>query len=115
VAFAVIVGSALEWYDFFLFGLSAATIFNKVFFPSTVPLLGTLASFSTFAIGFIARPLGGILLAAWSDKYGRQSVLILTLVMMGVMSALVGVIPSYAQLGILAPVLVQIGSLDRLN
>lgn len=108
VAFAVIVGSALEWYDFFLFGLAAATIFNKVFFPSSVPLLGTLAAFSTFAIGFIARPLGGILLAAWSDKYGRQSVLILTLVMMGVMSTLVGVIPSYAQLGILAPILLVI-------
>ncbi|OMI04881.1 hypothetical protein BSN85_26035 [Bradyrhizobium brasilense] len=108
VGFAVIVGSALEWYDFFLFGVAAATIFNKVFFPSGAPLLGTLAAFSTFSVGFIARPLGGILLAAWSDRYGRQSVLVLSLILMGLTSSLIGLVPSYEQAGIVAPVLLVI-------
>ena len=105
VAFAVIVGSALEWYDFFLFGIATATIFNKIFFPSDAPLLSTLAAFSTFAVGFLARPIGGILLAAWSDKYGRQSILVSSLILMGLTSTLIGFVPTYEQAGIFAPIL----------
>ncbi|SOZ99532.1 Major Facilitator Superfamily transporter [Cupriavidus taiwanensis] len=101
-----IVGQALEWYDFFLYGTAAALIFGKLFFPiGTDPLVGTLAAFGGFAVGFIARPLGGVICGHLGDRYGRKLVLVLTLVVMGVATTAMGLLPTYQQIGIWAPVL----------
>ncbi|MFP4831079.1 MFS transporter [Paraburkholderia sp. BR10879] len=101
-----IVGQALEWYDFFLYGTAAALIFGKLFFPiGTDPLVGTLAAFGGFAVGFVARPLGGVICGHVGDRYGRKLVLVLTLVVMGLATALMGLLPTYRQIGIWAPVL----------
>ncbi|MGD4317688.1 MFS transporter, partial [Xanthomonas citri pv. citri] len=78
------VGTTIEWYDFFIYGTAAALIFNKLFFPALDPLTGTLASFGTYAIGFIGRPLGGIVFGHFGDKIGRKSMLIMTLLLMGI-------------------------------
>lgn len=104
-AAASVVGSVLEWYDFFLFGASAAIVFNKVFFPDVSPLAGTLASFATFGLGFAVRPIGGLLLAHLGDRIGRRPVLILTVVLMGVGTLLIGFLPTYEQIGLWAPAL----------
>ncbi|SPA13305.1 Major Facilitator Superfamily transporter [Cupriavidus taiwanensis] len=101
-----IVGQALEWYDFFLYGTAAALIFGKLFFPiGTDPLVGTLAAFGGFAVGFVARPLGGVICGHLGDRYGRKLVLVLTLVVMGVATTAMGLLPTYQQIGIWAPVL----------
>ncbi|SOZ59839.1 membrane hypothetical protein [Cupriavidus taiwanensis] len=101
-----IVGQALEWYDFFLYGTAAALIFGKLFFPiGTDPLVGTLAAFGGFAVGFVARPLGGVVCGHLGDRYGRKLVLVLTLVVMGVATTAMGLLPTYQQIGIWAPVL----------
>lgn len=101
-----IVGQALEWYDFFLYGTAAALIFGKLFFPiGTDPLVGTLAAFGGFAVGFVARPLGGVLCGHLGDRYGRKLVLVLTLIVMGLATTLMGLLPTYQQIGIWAPVL----------
>ncbi|WP_454709887.1 MFS transporter [Cupriavidus nantongensis] len=101
-----IVGQALEWYDFFLYGTAAALIFGKLFFPiGTDPLVGTLAAFGGFAVGFVARPLGGVICGHLGDRYGRKLVLVLTLVLMGVATTAMGLLPTYQQIGIWAPVL----------
>jgi MHS family shikimate/dehydroshikimate transporter-like MFS transporter len=84
VAVASFIGTAIEWYDFFLYGTAAALIFNRLFFPTFDPLSGTLAAFGTYAVGFIARPLGGIVFGHYGDKIGRKAMLSLTLVLMGV-------------------------------
>ncbi|MFF1586561.1 MFS transporter [Streptomyces sp. NPDC058286] len=104
-AAASVVGSILEWYDFFLFGASAALVFNKVFFPDISPLAATLASFATFGLGFAVRPIGGLILAHLGDRIGRRPVLILTVVLMGVGTLAIGLLPTYHQIGIWAPVL----------
>jgi MHS family shikimate/dehydroshikimate transporter-like MFS transporter len=98
-------GTVIEWYDFFIYGTAAATVFGKVFFPSTNGTVSTLAALSVFAVGYIARPLGGLLFGHFGDKVGRRSMLILSLVMMGLGTFLVGLLPSYDQIGILAPLL----------
>lgn len=102
---AALVGTVLEWYDFIVYGTAAAIILNTQFFPSHDPLMGTLAAFATYAVGFLARPLGGLVLGRLGDRVGRRSMLVLTLVLMGVSTTAIGVLPTYAQVGMLAPIL----------
>jgi MFS family permease len=83
VAVASFIGTTIEWYDFFLYGTAAALVFNRLFFPTFDPLMGTLAAFGTYAVGFFARPVGGIVIGHYGDKIGRKSMLVLTLVVMG--------------------------------
>jgi MFS transporter, MHS family, shikimate and dehydroshikimate transport protein len=105
VAIASFIGTAIEWYDFFLYGTAAALIFNRLFFPTFDPLGGTLAAFGTYAVGFIARPLGGIIFGHYGDKLGRKSMLSLTLLFMGIATFCIGLLPTYHTLGVWAPVL----------
>src|SRR5262249_35496275 len=93
----------IEWYDFFLYGTAAALVFNKLFFPTLDPVAGTLASFATYAVGFFARPLGGVVFGHYGDKVGRKSTLVTTLMMMGLSTFLIGALPTYDQVGVLAP------------
>ncbi|MBL1116128.1 MHS family MFS transporter [Streptomyces sp. 110] len=104
-AIASLFGSALEWYDFFLYGTAAALVFNSLFFPTFDPLVGTIAAFGTNAVGFLARPLGGIIFGHFGDRIGRKSMLVTTLVIMGVATCLIGLLPTYATIGVWAPVL----------
>src|SRR5688572_13746666 len=99
VALASLIGTTIEWYDFFLYGTAAALVFNRLFFPNSDPLMGTLYAFGTFAVGFFARPVGGIIIGHYGDKIGRKSMLVLTLVIMGVATFLIGLLPTYAQIG----------------
>ena len=105
VALASFVGTTIEWYDFFIYGTASALVFGKLFFPNYDPLMGTLASFGTYAVGFIARPIGGIVCGHYGDRIGRKSMLIFTLLLMGIATALIGCLPTYASIGIWAPVL----------
>jgi MHS family metabolite:H+ symporter-like MFS transporter len=105
VAFASVIGATVEWYDFFLYGVVAGIVFNKLYFPANDPLVSTLLAYTTFAIGFVTRPLGGIVFGHFGDRMGRKSALILTLVIMGVSTAGVAFVPTYAQIGIWAPIL----------
>lgn len=105
LAMASAVGTALEWYDFTIYNLMAALIFGQIFFPSFDPLVGTLVAFSTYAVGYVSRPLGGFVFGLLGDRLGRRAVLVLTLIIMGVTSALMGLLPSYASLGIFSPLL----------
>ncbi|HUR08582.1 MAG TPA: MFS transporter [Nonomuraea sp.] len=104
-ATASVVGTAIEWYDFFLYGTAAATVFADVFFPKSSPYAGVLAAFATYAVGFAARPVGAAIFGHWGDRIGRKATLIITLVMMGFSSALIGVLPGTATIGVAAPVL----------
>lgn len=104
VAIASFIGTTIEWYDFFLYGTASALIFNKLFFPNYDPLTGTLASFGTYAVGFAARPIGGIVCGHFGDKIGRKSMLILTLLIMGVATFLIGCLPTYNEIGVWAPI-----------
>ena len=99
VAFASFVGTTIEWYDFFLYGTAAALVFNRLFFPTFDPLTGTLASFGTYTVGFVARPIGGIIIGHYGDRIGRKSMLILTLLVMGIATFLIGLLPTYEQIG----------------
>lgn len=105
VVLASFIGTMIEWYDFFLYGTAAALVFNQLFFPSLDPWAGTMASFATYAVGFFARPLGGIVFGHFGDRMGRKSMLVTTLMLMGVATFLIGVLPTYAQVGVAAPVL----------
>lgn len=105
VALASFVGTTIEWYDFFLYGTASALVFGKLFFPNYDPLIGTIASFGTYAVGFIARPIGGIVCGHYGDRIGRKSMLIFTLLLMGVATALIGCLPTYDSIGIWAPIL----------
>jgi metabolite-proton symporter len=105
VVLASFIGTTIEWYDFFLYGTAAALVFNKLFFPTIDPLAGTMAAFATYAVGFFARPLGGIIFGHFGDKLGRKSMLVTTLMMMGVATFLIGVLPTYQQAGVVAPAL----------
>ncbi|MFG1679741.1 MFS transporter [Nonomuraea sp. NPDC049269] len=107
-ATASVVGTAIEWYDFFLYGTAAATVFADVFFPKSSPYAGTLSAFATYAVGFAARPVGAAIFGHWGDRIGRKATLIITLVMMGVSSALIGVLPSTDSIGVAAPVLLVV-------
>ena len=99
VALASLIGTTIEWYDFFLYGTAAALVFNRLFFPTFDPLMGTLAAFGTYAVGFVARPVGGIVIGHFGDRIGRKSMLVLTLVIMGVATFLIGLLPTYEQIG----------------
>ncbi|MDP9397800.1 MAG: MHS family MFS transporter [Actinomycetota bacterium] len=105
VAGASLVGTTVEWYDFFLYGSAAALVFNRLFFPSFDPLVGTLLAFATYAVGFVARPLGGIVFGHYGDKIGRKSMLVITLMLMGVATFLIGLLPTYGTIGVWAPIL----------
>ncbi|WP_419963131.1 MFS transporter [Pantoea vagans] len=105
LAAASSIGTALEWYDFTVYNIMAALVFNHVFFPSFDPLVGTILAFSTYAVGYISRPLGGFVFGHLGDVAGRKAVLIITLVIMGVTTALMGLLPGYAVWGIWSPVL----------
>ncbi|MFD1559669.1 MFS transporter [Paraburkholderia silviterrae] len=104
-AWAASIGSALEYYDFALYNLASALIFGPLFFPSSDPAMGLIASFGAYFIGFAIRPVGGVLFGALGDRYGRKFVLMATILLMGVASTLIGVLPTYASVGIWAPVL----------
>src|SRR4051812_17504976 len=103
VVLASLIGTTVEWYDFFLYGSAAALVFNKLFFPEFDPLTGTLLAFATYALGFVARPVGGIVFGHFGDRIGRKRLLMLSLVLMGVATVLIGLLPSYAQIGVWAP------------
>lgn len=105
VVISSILGAVIEWYDFFLYGVVAGVFFNQLFFPDFDPRIGTMLAFATFAVGFVARPLGGVIFGHFGDKIGRKKVLILTLEIMGIATVAIGLIPSYATIGIWAPVL----------
>jgi MFS family permease len=105
---AALVGTTLEWYDFLIYGTAAALILNKLFFPSVNPVAGTLATFATYALGFLARPLGGFVLGNLGDRIGRKNMLILTLLLMGVATTLIGMLPTYGEVGVLAPILLVV-------
>lgn len=108
VALASLVGSVLEWYDFFLYGFAATLVFGPLFFPRASSTAGVLAALGTFAVGFVARPLGGVLFGHLGDRLGRKKMLVATLLIMGVPSFLIGLLPSYAAIGWVAPALLVV-------
>lgn len=105
IAFASAIGTTIEWYDFFLYGVVTPIVLNKLFFPNFDPLVGTLLAYTTFFVGFISRPIGGIIFGHYGDRIGRKTVLILTLLIMGVATFLIGFLPTYSSIGIWAPLL----------
>jgi metabolite-proton symporter len=105
VAMASAIGTTIEWYDFFIYGTAAATVFAPQFFPQVSELAGTLASFATFAVGFLARPLGGVVMGHYGDRLGRKSMLVWSLILMGLSTFGIGVLPNYASIGLWAPAL----------
>jgi len=102
---AAFVGTMIEWYDFYIYATAAALVFGKLFFPSATGFYGTLAALGTFAVGFFARPLGGVIFGHIGDRIGRKKSLVITLVMMGTVTVLIGLLPTYASIGFWAPVL----------
>jgi len=108
VILACFIGTTIEWYDFFLYGTAAALVFNKLFFPTLHPLAGTLSAYGTFAVGFVARPLGGIVFGHYGDRIGRKTMLVWSLLIMGAATALIGLIPGYDRIGIGAPILLVV-------
>jgi MFS transporter, MHS family, shikimate and dehydroshikimate transport protein len=105
IVFASCVGTIIEWYDFLIYATAAALVFNKAFFPTFDPLAGTLAALGSYAVGFLARPLGGALFGHFGDRLGRKSMLVMTLFIMGLSTFLIGLLPTYASIGVLAPIL----------
>jgi metabolite-proton symporter len=105
VAFASFIGTTIEWYDFFLYGTAAALVFGDLFFPKAEPAVGTLAAFGTYAVGFAARPLGGVVFGHFGDRVGRKAMLVLALMIMGTATFLIGCLPTFDSVGVLAPVL----------
>ncbi|MEI2734996.1 MAG: MFS transporter [Rhodoblastus sp.] len=105
VVAASVIGATIEWYDFFLYGAVAGLVFNKLYFPANDPFISTLLAYTTFAIGFVARPLGGLIFGHLGDRIGRKSVLVATLLIMGVATVLIGLLPTYQQIGMAAPIL----------
>ncbi len=108
VALTALAGASIEWYDFFLYGAAAALVFPALFFPDSSPTMGLILSFGTFAFGFIARPLGGIFFGHFGDRIGRKRTLVVALVLMGVASTAIGLLPTYATIGIAAPILLSL-------
>lgn len=105
IAFSAFIGTALEWYDFFLFGTASALVFQHVYFSGSSPIIATMASFATFGVGFLARPLGGVLFGAMGDRWGRKPTLIVSIVAIGLATGLVGCLPTSASIGLAAPIL----------
>jgi metabolite-proton symporter len=108
VVWASVLGTAIEWYDFLIYGTAAALVLNKLFFPSFDPFVGTIAAFSTYAVGFIARPIGGAIIGHYGDRIGRKAMLVTTMVIMGAGTFLIGCLPTYDQIGIWAPILLVV-------
>ena len=104
-AAASAIGTTIEWYDFFIYGTAAATVFGPRFFPQISPVAGTLASFATFGVGFIARPIGGIVMGHFGDRIGRKSMLVWSLMLMGLSTLAIGLLPDYERIGVWAPAL----------
>ncbi|MGZ5370740.1 MFS transporter [Aeromicrobium sp.] len=105
VVFASLIGTAVEWYDFFLYGSAAALVFGTLFFPESDPLTATMLAFGTYALGFVARPLGGVVFGHFGDKVGRKKMLVVALFVMGIATVGIGLLPTYASIGIAAPLL----------
>lgn len=108
VVFASLVGSTIEWYDFFLYGVVAGIVFNKLYFPSDDPTVSVLLAYATFAVGFVARPLGGLIFGHFGDRIGRKTMLVITLLMMGGATVAIGLLPTYESIGVLAPILLLV-------
>lgn len=107
-ALASLTATSIEWYDFFIYGLAAALVFPALFFPQVSPVIGTLLAFSTFGVGFVARPIGGVLFGQLGDRIGRKRTLVMALMLMGAATVLIGLMPSYAAIGIAAPLLLTV-------
>jgi MHS family shikimate/dehydroshikimate transporter-like MFS transporter len=105
IVLASVLGTTVEWYDFLIYGMGAALVFNKLFFPNFDPLVGTLAAFGSYAVGFVARPVGGAIFGHFGDRLGRKAMLTLTMIIMGGGTFLIGLLPTYEHVGILAPIL----------
>ena len=103
------VGTTIEWYDFFLYGVAAATVFPQKFFPSSDPFIGTMLSFTTFFVGFVARPIGGAIFGHFGDKIGRKKLLVFTMIVMGASTMAVGLTPSYERIGIWGAIFLTLG------
>jgi metabolite-proton symporter len=108
VASASFIGTTVEYYDFFIYGTAAALVFPELFFPNSSPLVGTLLSFATFGVGFLARPVGGVVFGHFGDRIGRKKMLVLSLITMGAATVLMGLLPTYNTIGILAPILLTV-------
>lgn len=108
VVAASLIGSTIEWYDFFLYGIVAGLVFNHLYFPSDDPTVGIMLAYATFAVGFVARPFGGLVFGHFGDRVGRKKMLVITLVMMGAATVLIGLVPTYDQIGIAAPLLLLV-------
>jgi MHS family shikimate/dehydroshikimate transporter-like MFS transporter len=108
VVFASLVGSTIEWYDFFLYGVVAGIVFNKLYFPAGDETISILLAYATFAVGFVARPLGGLIFGHFGDRIGRKTMLVITLLLMGGATVAIGLLPTYEQIGILAPILLLV-------
>jgi MFS family permease len=108
VALTALTGTSIEWYDFFLYATAAALVFPTAFFPDSTPTVGLILSFTTFSFGFIARPLGGILFGHFGDRIGRKRTLVIALMLMGVVSTMIGLLPTFATIGIAAPILLSV-------
>lgn len=108
VALTALAGTSIEWYDFFLYATAAALVFPTAFFPDSSPTIALILSFATFAFGFIARPLGGIMFGHFGDRIGRKRTLVIALMMMGIASTLIGLLPTYASIGVAAPILLSV-------
>ncbi|GLW29168.1 MFS transporter [Actinoplanes regularis] len=108
VVLASLVGTAVEWYDFFLYGSAAALVFGTLFFPTSDPVTGTLLAFGTYALGFVARPLGGVVFGHFGDRIGRKRMLVVSLLVMGLATVAIGLLPTYATIGVAAPVLLLV-------
>ena len=102
---ASLIGTTIEWFDFFIYGVASALVFNRLFFPSFEPLIGTLLAFSTYALGFLARPLGGVIFGHFGDRIGRKALLMISLFAMGLSTTAIGLLPTYETVGVWAPVL----------
>ncbi|MHA6803227.1 MFS transporter [Salinifilum ghardaiensis] len=108
VAFAAFVGTALEWYDYFLYGTAASIVFNRLYFATGDPLVATMAAFASFAVGFLARPLGAVVFGHLGDRCGRRTTLILTVTLIGAATGAIGLLPNYAAIGLAAPILLTL-------
>ncbi|MDR3464373.1 MAG: MFS transporter [Xanthobacteraceae bacterium] len=105
IVWASVLGTVIEWYDFLIYGTAAALVFGKLFFPTLDPLAGTLAAFGSYAVGFVARPLGGVVFGHYGDRLGRKVMLVATMLIMGIGTFLIGCLPTYSHIGIWAPIL----------
>ena len=108
IVWSSVIGTAVEWYDFLIYGAATALVFNKVFLAAGDPALATIAAFGTYAVGFLARPLGAAIFGHFGDKVGRKAMLAVTIIVMGLGTFLIGLLPTYQQIGVAAPVLLVV-------